>query len=241
MGKSSAPKTPDYTGQAIATANSQKYDEVSPYGTVGWTMRPGADPKNPQPGDYIRTTELSAGQQGLYDQTLENQLRAGNVASGQFGQLQGSEASRQALQDSLYKRSTRYYDQNFGDQEAALRSQLLNSGLAQGSEAYDKAMRNFSQQRDTAYGDAANTAVINAEQQSQNNQNNAVARLAQILAMSRGQAPVSANSAAGGMDLLGAAQAQYQSELGKANAENAQSASTVGTVGNLAMMAMMYF
>lgn len=221
MGKSSAPKAPDYKSQAIATSNAGKYNEVTPFGTVGWGLRPGADPNNPQPGDSIRTTSLSPEQQQLYDQGVANQLAAGNVAATQLSQLGPDVSGRQALQDALYRRSTQYYDQNFGDQEEALRSRLINSGLAEGSEAYDREMRNFGQLRAGAYSDAADRAVVNAEQQSQVGQNSAVARLAQILAMSRGQMPVSGNTSAG-PDLLGAANAQYNADLGRVNANNAQ-------------------
>lgn len=230
MGKSDAPAAPDYKGQAIATANLGKYNEESPFGTVGWTIRPGADPNNPQPGDYIRTTTLSSDQQQLLDQTTDNQLAAGNVGGQLLGDLsQGT----QGMQDALYRRATQYYDKNFGDQQTALRGQLLNSGLAEGSEAYKKAMGSFDQTRNTAYADAADRAIVGADQ----SQNSAVNRLAQIMAMSRGQAPTSSN-VSGGPDLLDAANKQYSNQL---NATNAENASTSGTVGSLAMAAAMYF
>jgi hypothetical protein len=243
MGKSSAPETPDYVGQAIATANAGKFSEASPTGNISWATRPGADPSNPQPGDYIRTTTLSPEQQALYNQGTSTQLAAGKVANAQLGQLGDDASSRQALQDALYKRSTQYYDQNFGDQEAALRSRLVNSGLAEGSEAYNRGMRNFGQTRDTAYSDAANTAVINAEGQSQTNQNNAVNRLAQILAMSRGQSPTSANANAAGPDLSQATQSQYTAQSGNVNAANAASAQTTtgfSTAAGMALAAYLY-
>ncbi|MCK9988639.1 MAG: hypothetical protein AzoDbin1_05111 [Azoarcus sp.] len=225
MGKSKAPKVPDYTGAAIATANSGKYSEVTPFGTIEWAGRPGMDPRNPQPGDYTRVTKLSPDQQAIYDLLTGNQLAAGREASTRFGQLGEDAAARQALQDALYRRSTQYYDQNFGDQENQLRSQLINSGLVQGSEAYDRAMRNFGQQRDQAYSAAADTAAINAEQQSQANQNYAISRLAQLLAMSQGQMPQSGNSAGGQpVDMLGAVGQHYQGQVARANAKNAGSA-----------------
>jgi len=231
MGKSDAPAAPDYVGQAVATSNADKYDEKSPFGTVGWTIRPGADPANPQPGDYVRSTTLSAPQQQLLDQTTGNQLLAGNVGKTQLAELgQGAEG----IQDALYRKTTKYYDQNFGDQYSALRGQLLNSGLAEGSEAYKKAIGSFDQTRNSAYADAADRAVLGADQA----QNSAVNRLAQIMAISRGQSPTSNNGSTSGPDMLGATNAQYQNQLGAVNAENAQTGSTVGT---LAMAAAMYF
>jgi hypothetical protein len=234
MGKSDPPAAPDYKGQAIAQANSGKYNETTPYGSISWAIRPGADPNNPQPGDYIRTTALSGPQQQLYDTNVATQLKAG--LAGQ--QMLGDIGDGQAASDASYRRATRYYDTNFGRDESALRAQLINSGLTEGSEAYKNAMDQFNQRKDSAYADAADRAVAAGDQQ----QNSAVARLANILAISRGQSPTSSNgSGGGGADLLSAANNQYQAQLGQVNAENANAASTTSTIGSLAAMAAMYF
>lgn len=234
MGKSSAPEAPDYTGQAIAQSNAGKYNEVTPQGNVGWALRPGADPKNPQPGDYIRTTTLSPEQQQLYNTNVGTQLQAGLAGQQMLGDLGNS----QQAQDAAYRKATRYYDTNFGRDENALRTQLLNSGLAEGSEAYKNSMNEFNQRKDSAYADAADRALATGEQ----SQNSAVARLANILALSRGQNPGSSNAAGGqGTDLLAAANNQYQAQLGGVNAENANVASRNGAIGSMAMAAAMYF
>lgn len=236
MGKASTPDIPDYKGLAIASSNLSRYNESGPFGSVNWSLRPGADPNNPQPGDYIRSTQLSPEQMQLYRQNTGNQLAAGRVAQGQLSQLGGDESSRQALQDALYRRATSYYDQNFGDQEAALRTRLINSGLSEGTEAYDREMRNFSQNRNTAYADATDRAVIGAENQYQTNQNNAVSRLAQILAMSRGQGPVSGNGQVQSPDLASAALQGYNAQLASSNAQNAQFMQGLGSLGQIAAM-----
>lgn len=214
MGKSAdMPETPDYKGAAIATANSSKFDTSGPYGTGTWTLKPGADPNNPQAGDWTQTTTLSEGQQGLYDQSTTNKLAA--ALAGQ--QMVGDLGDRSSIADALYKRSTQYMDQNFGDQQAGLESQLQNQGLVQGSEAYDKAMRNFMQTRGQAYEGAASSAVINADSA----QNNAVNRIAQLLAATKETSPGAAGMG-GGADIAGATSQQYNANVGKANAERAQ-------------------
>lgn len=235
MGKSSAPAAPDYTAQAIATGNSGKYNETNPYGSIGWETKPGADPANPQPGDYTRATTLSPEQQALYDQSTGNQLQAGKLGEQQLSDLFGG---TQAMQDALYRRSTQYYDQNFGDQESALKTQLVNSGLTQGSEGYDKALRDFGQKRDTAYADATDRAIVGADA----SQNSAVNRLSSIMAISRGQNPSSSNSAGGeSIDYSGAASKSYNSALASTNADNANAAATNSAIGSAAMMAIMYY
>lgn len=78
MGKSSAPPPPDYAAAAKAEGEASKeaaifntganrVNQVGPDGSVTWSLRPGADPMNPQAGDYIQTTRLSGAQQGIYD------------------------------------------------------------------------------------------------------------------------------------------------------------------------------
>ena len=79
MGKSKAPPPPDYEAAAIAQGAAERdtaqynnaanrVDQVGPQGSSTWSMRPGADPNNPQPGDYTQTTTLSADQQRQYDE-----------------------------------------------------------------------------------------------------------------------------------------------------------------------------
>ena len=232
MGKSAdTPDPPDYKGAAIATANANKFDTANPYGTGTWTLKPGADPNNPQAGDWTQTTTLSESQQGLYDQSTTNKLAA--ALAGQ--QMVGDLGDRSSIADALYKRSTQYMDQNFGDQQAGLESQLQNQGLVQGSEAYDKAMRNFMQTRGQAYEGAASSAVINADSA----QNNAVSRIAQLLAATKETNPAAAGTG-GGADLAGATSQQYNADLAKANAENAQQAQQQQAVMQTGLAALLF-
>lgn len=215
MRTATPPGVPDYTGAAIATSAGNRYSTVGPTGTTTWSLRPGADPAHPQPGDYIQTTALSPGQQGLYDQGVKNRMQAGLLGGQQLKDLGGGQ---QSAQDALYHRLTSYYDTRFGNDEAQLRSRLQNQGLVEGSEAWKHAMGDFNQTKNTAYADAADRAVIGAD----TTQNNAVNRLSQILAMSQGQTPTTP-AAGAGPDLLTATNQAYQAQLGNVNAQNAQS------------------
>lgn len=240
MGKSSAPAAPDYVGQAIAEANSNKYSEQTPYGSVSWQTRPGADPRNPLPGDSARVMTLSPEQKQLYDLQVANQLQTGLAGSALLKDTNNG-GDRQATQDALYRRATQYYDKNFDRSQAALETKLQNQGLMQGSEAYTNELDKFNQGKDTAYADATDRAVTQADSTYNANLNNNVSRLAQLLTLSRGQTPTSANNSAPGTELTGATNAQYQAQLGQVNAENATAASTTATVGSMAAMAAMYF
>ncbi len=90
MGKQKAPPPPDYAAAAkeqgeanVAaaqmTAGLNRPEQHDPNGSQTWTMKPGADPKNPKPGDWIVKNTLNETQQGLKDQQ--------DALSGQFGTL----------------------------------------------------------------------------------------------------------------------------------------------------------
>lgn len=231
-GGGDAPQAPDYTRAAIATANANKYNTAGPYGSGTWAIRPGADPNNPQAGDWAQTTTLNPQEQGLYDQNVQNR---GGVASA-TGSMLGDLGDRQTIADALYRKATQYMGQEFGDQERALETKLQNQGLAMGSEAYDNAMRNFQQTRGQAYEGAATNATINADTA----QNNAVQRIAQMLQMGRENAPQTAG-VGGGADLLGAQQAQYNANMDAYNAKEAGKDAGMGQAMGLGSMALKAF
>ena len=230
-GGSKAPKAPDFTQAAIATANANKYNTSGPYGSGTWALRPGADANNPQAGDWTQTVTLGQQEQGLYDQGVQNRQGAAQATGAMLGDL----GDRQTIADALYRKSTQYMDQNFEDQERALETKLQNQGLVMGSQAYDGAMRNFQQTRGQAYEGAATNATINADTA----QNNAVQRIAQMLAMGRENTPQTAG-VGGGADLLGAAQAGYGAQMNQYNAKEAGKDAGMGQMlglGNLGVAA----
>lgn len=90
MGKKDAPPPPDYAaaakeqGAANLTAGQQtaalnRPNQIDSNGSQTWSMREGADPKNPQAGDWVVTNKLNDTQQALKDQ--QDQL------SSQYGDL----------------------------------------------------------------------------------------------------------------------------------------------------------
>lgn len=101
MGKSSPPPAPDYAAAAVAqgqenrdtarfNAGANRVNQFTPQGSSTWTIRPGADPENPQPGDYIQTTALSPEQQRIYEQTaaIDNALL--DTAQSQLGRVRAT-------------------------------------------------------------------------------------------------------------------------------------------------------
>lgn len=169
---------------ALATAALNSPNQVTPQGNLTWTIRPGADPTNPQPGDWTATTSLSPDQQQLYSSNMQTQqglAALGNKAIGSVSPVIGTDLDTKNLpgavtsniptsadafandaakaRQSYYDTSTRLYGEQFGQQEDALRTQLANQGFQEGSAGYTREMNNFQRNRDTAYQNAADTAT----------------------------------------------------------------------------------
>jgi hypothetical protein len=185
MGKSSPPPPPD-PGIVAAAQGGENRDtaafnsainrvnQVGPNGSTTWTIRPGADPKNPQPGDYIQTTSYSPQQQALYDaQSRIGQNLAGVAESGlnrvgagmatpfsteglaQYGELRGvSDTSRlpQLAGGGSYADQTKaVQDAMYARLKPGLdtsrreaENRLLNSGIEKGTQAWNDAQQNLS-------------------------------------------------------------------------------------------------
>lgn len=199
FGTQKAPKTPDYAGAAQATSEGNKAaalttgalnrpTQITPTGSQTWSLKPGADPNNPQPGDWIATTSYSPEQQKLYEGQTTAQQGLVNTANSGIGGLtklgvgQGLgevapsftgdvsktadqfSADRQAISDALYANQTKYLGDQFARDDENLRSQLLSRGLTEGSAAYDNALRDQQRTQNDAYGTAANYATTQSAQ-----------------------------------------------------------------------------
>lgn len=199
FGTQKAPKTPDYAGAAAATAEGNKAaalatgalnrpTQITPTGSQTWSLKEGADPNNPQPGDWIATTSYSPEQQKLYEgQTAARQglvntanVGVGGLAGLGVGQGLGNttpsftgdvsktadqfSADRQAISDALYANQTKYLGDQFARDDERLRSQLLSRGLTEGSAAYENALRDQQRAQNDAYGTAANNATSQSAQ-----------------------------------------------------------------------------
>ena len=199
FGTQKAPKTPDYSGAATATAEGNKAaaltagalnrpTQITPTGSQTWSLKEGADPNNPQPGDWIATTSYSPEQQKLYEGQTSAQQGLVNTANVGVGGLAGLgvgqglgnttpsftgdvsktadqfSADRQAISDALYANQTKYLGDQFARDDERLRSQLLSRGLTEGSAAYDNALRDQQRTQNDAYSTAANNATSQSAQ-----------------------------------------------------------------------------
>lgn len=195
FGKGSTPSAPNYTALANQTAAANRDatmlqtglnrpTELNPYGARQWALKPGADPNNPQPGDWVVSDSLSPDQQQILDLRENTQIgmgQAANAGTQRLNQMMGTGVDtsnlpqryqgnipnseqafsddRRRVEDAVYGSLTNRLGTQFGRDEAAERSRLSNAGLMEGSEAYNNAMSDFARRKDDAYSNAAMQAV----------------------------------------------------------------------------------
>lgn len=227
----SPPPAPDYKGAAEATASSNRYNQVTPYGSLNWSQ--GATPDT-----WTSTVSLDPRVQKSLDTNLGLSNQLGDLSKQQVGQVAGQGPmdmqSVQDVSDKAYGALTSRLDPQWNQREKANDTQLANQGIMQGSEAYGNAKREFGQQRNDAY-QQANLAADQLMPQVYGlgsdiynqplNRLNALRTGAQV-SNPQFQQP------GGGANLLGAAQAQGQYGQGLYNADvGRQNATTQGLAG----------
>lgn len=246
-----APDTPDYAGAAQATAAgnldaaraataANRVNQYTPWGNNLWSPN-----GNDAYGNQLWRNDvvLSPAQQQMLNQN--NQLGIGlldtannglNYASNQISKpgVDTSALAKFAVnpgqtgQDALMAR----LEPAFQRSEDAMRTRLANQGIMQGSEAYNREVDQFQQGRNDAYTQAALQGMgignQTRQQQFEEAAYNQMQPINVINALRTGNqvnspnfTPVPQQATTAGADLLGAAQAGYNAELGAANAKNA--------------------
>lgn len=79
-----------YSSSSCQLRKKRLATQIGPTGSQSWSLRPGADPKNPQAGDYIVTTSLSPEQQKLYATNVGTQQAMADAAAGNSGTVAGT-------------------------------------------------------------------------------------------------------------------------------------------------------
>ena len=249
MGKASAPAAPNYEAAAEKTASgnleaakyatrANRVNQYTPYGSL--TYNENGD------GTWSQTQTLTPQAQATLDkqQALSDKYAA--TASQGFDKVQGLLANPELDMSQLPSRAINVgqtaqeaimsrLQPQLAQQEEALRTRLANQGITLGSDAYGKEM--------TAQGQRGNDLQLQAALQGINldQANRASALQEQAYVQDRPLNLVNAlrsgaqvqspqfqqyaqQATTGGPNYSGAAQQQYQADLGAVNASNAQSA-----------------
>lgn len=265
----SAPPPPDYTGAARETAAGNLeaaraalagslIGQDTPYGSLKYTASGEDRYGNPM---YTATTSLSdAGKEILANQNkLSQELAA--PQSRALGYINEQLAQRfdpnlpevgirpgEQYQEAMMRTLAPQIEQS----REALEQNLANSGIAPGSKAYERAhlLQNqkenqlLAQSTTTGFqtGLAANQNAFNQAAYARNEPVNLLASLrsgSQVTNPTFVSTPQQAVTA--GPDLLGAAQAGYNAQMGDFNAKQAAQANANAGFGQLAQIGMMAF
>lgn len=138
---------------------------------------PLADPKSSWDFADSRFYDMSKdleGASGLADQTRgltsEQVSRLSDLYGTEFNyngapaMPTANEATRKAVEDSLYSRYTARLDPRFAQANDDLQSQLAAQGITQGSEAYGRELENFGMTKNDAYSSAMNDATTQSDE-----------------------------------------------------------------------------
>ena len=246
-GKSDAPPPPDYAAAARETASGNleaaKYSTVAnranqytPYGSLTWQR--GATDFDP----WTQQISLTNEGQALLDQSNKTSGNLANLQDEASARVKAQQAAGwgdqnlvqspfnpgETAQDAIMRRTQPMLDRS----RASAETRLANQGIQQGSEAWRNAQDDIGRQENDAYSQAALQGISTGQQARQQgiqeqqyfntrdlNALNALRTGSQVTNPTFGGYAQQATTA--GPDMLGAANSQYNAELGATNAKNA--------------------
>jgi hypothetical protein len=243
----SAPKPPDpaktaaaQSGLNLDTAIQQQQmnmvDQYGPdgsltYNQTGTNRYKNSSGKWVETPSYSATTRLSEAQQAIRNQTDKASLNLGTIANEQTGKVRdllnipfayGNEDAEEWASDLGAKR----LDPRFQQEQNALRTQLIASGLRPGSAAFDQQMSQLGQTKNDAY----NQLALNGRQQAftealteRNQPLNEISALMSGSQVSMPQFQQTPQTSVAGVDYAGMVNSDYQ----------AQSQAAAGKMGGL--------
>lgn len=144
------------------------------------------------PPSFSATTKLSPEQQAIYDTQTAQEKQLLDLGGQQIGRIQESVATPYSYAglgdapaaESIAEQQLRAEEAlmsrlnpQFGRDEEAMRTRLINQGIAQGSEAYNREMDTFNQMKN----DARVQAILGGQQYGTTAQNQALQRRNQAI------------------------------------------------------------
>lgn len=239
----SSPKAPDPAKTAAAqsasnrdTALSQQLlnfvDQQGPYGGLKYDQTgtnsyvDSLTGKTVTVPKFTATTTLSPQQQAILDQTQAAELNLGTIANERSNFLKDYLAKpfdvNAATEQKLNDLGRARLDPRFAEQQEALRTQLINSGIRPGSAAYTSALRDFEANRNDAYNQLALTGRQQAFNEATYERSQPLNEIGALLSGSQVQQfqPINTpQTSVGGVDYTGLVNQKYQSKLANSQAK----------------------
>lgn len=253
MGKKSGPTPPDpketsaastatNVGTAIANANMNNVNQVTPDGTINYDQTGNYKWTDPYTGKsydiprFTATTTLSEAQQAIKGQTDAAQLNLGTLANNQSSFLNDYMAkpfdgSNEATGARLMELGRKRLDPVMADRQAALDQKLANQGIAIGSKAYDTAQRQQYEGENDAYNSLLLQGRGQAFGEAQATRNQPINEITALLSGSQVSQPQAAGfnqSPIPTTDVAGLINENYNQRLGAWQQQQAQTGSLLG-------------
>lgn len=267
MSSPKAPKAPDpqdtsaaqtgtNIGTAIANANLNNYNQVTPDGnltfdqTGSYTYTDSYTGQTYEIPRYTATQTLSENGQKIKDQTDASQLNLATLANTQSEFLNdylakpfdATEASK-ATADQLDALGRARLDPRFAQEQDDLATRLSNQGIKLGSAAYDRAMSDFGQTKNDAYNQLALTGQGQAFSQAQASRNQPINEITALLSGSQVSQPNYVNPTTNQIpttDVAGLINTNYNQQMQAYQAESANSNGMLGGLFGLGAAAIKY-
>lgn len=237
----STPKAPDPVATAQAqsglnrdTAITQQQlnmvNQVGPDGSLTYNQT-GTNKFKDSKGNWVETptytatTALSDAQKAIKTQTDAASLNLGTIANERTGFLKDYLSKpfdvNAATESKLYDLGTKRLDPRFAQEQDALRTQLISSGLRPGTAAFDQQMQQFGQTKNDAYNNLALTGRQQAFNEASFERSQPLNEISALMSGAQVQQPQFASTpqtGVGGVDYTGLVNSKYQADVSKANA-----------------------
>lgn len=206
-------QTTAFTPEQQAIFDAQQQNDLALQGlgstAIGQAQNVMGNEFNPNLTDFNPAEGLAQSNTGLPQNTL----------NGMQGIDENVDRYNAEAAQALYDKTTQFYDQRFGQDEARERQRLASMGLTEGSSAFNNAMQNFNRNKNEAYETASLNALLKGYDVGTNNLNNLLNTRNSNMNLAQGQFGQDATRA--NMDLA-ERQAQATSQLNLANQAAAQ-------------------
>lgn len=208
---------------AVAQYGLQATNQVTPQGNLDYSQIGTWSDGTPR---FQATQTYSPDQQALYDKNTATQGNLADIAnssSARIGQLLNTPLDlNSATGAKIQGLQNEFLDPQWARQEAAQKTDLINSGIRPGSEAYTNAMSDFSNNRQKAYDQSYLDSYNTGQQAALTERNQPINEISALMSGSQVQQPSYASAPTPGIaptDVIGAQQQSLNQSNAASNAQ----------------------
>ena len=250
--ETAAAQTGTNIGTAVAQANLNNVNQVTPYGNLTYDQTGMYEHTDPLSGDihnipqFTATQTLSPEQQGLLEQSQEFDKQFNQIGLDQtqkIGNLLSSpvDLSNEATEARLMELGRSRLDPIHSEQRSSMEQQLANQGIGLGTEAYDRAMRNQYQSENDAFNQLLLGGRGQAVQEALTERSAPINEITALLSGGQVQNPSFINTQnvpVAGVDYAGLKNQEYQGQLANWQAGVANQQAMMGGLFGLGSSAL---